>query len=69
MKECLRCGSTSIRKIQYSPDHPGHFEEWSELDCNDCGYREGRWSKRELKGNDYESIGGEYGDHQFVPLL
>ena len=64
-RQCPKCNSLKIIMVGYM-DPSGkipfehHYDGISEYRCQDCGYREGRWSGRELKGdNDYERIYGE----------
>jgi C4-type Zn-finger protein len=57
---CPKCGSDDIHSIEYCDPagllipHEHQYDGTSEYKCNKCGYREGRWSGRELKGDDYE---------------
>ena len=58
MKKCKKCGSKNIISIEYfySKNIPDEhlYDGISEFRCQDCGFRIGRWSGRELKGDDYE---------------
>jgi len=63
--QCPKCKSMDIHMIEYM-DPTGaiipfehQYDGISEYRCNSCNYREGRWSGRELKGNDFER---KYGD-------
>lgn len=40
--------------VQYRGDQPGAWDGFSEYRCNHCNKRFGRWSMRELIGDDYE---------------
>ena len=63
MDKCTQCGGENIIMIEYGYgskiplEH--QYDGISEYKCMDCGYREGRWSKKPLKGNEYEKIYGE----------
>jgi len=40
--------------------HPEHYDGVSEWRCDDCKYREGRWTKKELVDNEFEKrFGGD----------
>ena len=47
--KCRKCGSKKILLVEYPGDHPDHYDGISEIKCEKCGARIGRWSKRELK--------------------
>ena len=57
--QCPRCNSLDIIGIEYSPNHPNHYDGISEWVCNDCGYREGRFSGKELLEDECEDKYGE----------
>lgn len=63
IQKCTHCGSDKIIGIEYgygSNIPPRHqYDGISEIRCQECGYREGRWSGRELKEEDYERVYGE----------
>lgn len=42
--------------VEYGYDAPAgcHYDGVSEWRCPDCGYREGRWSGRELADGEFE---------------
>jgi hypothetical protein len=40
--------------IQYDYNSPQHYDGISEWMCPFCGYREGRWTGRELKDGELE---------------
>jgi DNA-directed RNA polymerase subunit RPC12/RpoP len=53
MEKCKKCGSTNIILMQYmmtTEDYDGI----SEIKCNDCGARIGRWTGKELKEGELE---------------
>ncbi len=52
--KCPKCGSTNIIGVEYAYDSPYYYDGVSEWQC-ECGYREGRFSGRELKDGEYES--------------
>lgn len=57
MKEkCLKCGSTNILMIEYGWPFPlgADYDGISEIKCNDCGARTGRWSGKILKKDEFE---------------
>jgi len=64
MKNCPKCNSENIVGVEYFEptgdkipfEH--QYDGISEYRC-ECGYREGRWSKRPLEGDDYERKWGE----------
>lgn len=50
---CGRCNKGvegHIGTVQYSYDHPEHYDGVSEYRCMLCGRREGRWTGRILTG-------------------
>ena len=58
--KCIKCGSENVIGVEYFDieekiipfEH--QYDGVSEWFCQDCGVRIGRWSGRELKGDDYE---------------
>jgi C4-type Zn-finger protein len=54
---CPRCGK-QMSAVEYSIDNPDHYDGVSEWRC-DCGYREGRWTHRELQQGEVEPPFGE----------
>jgi len=60
MKKCKKCGSKNIIGVEYFDieekliPFKDQYDGISEYRCQDCGFRIGRWSGRELKGDDYE---------------
>ena len=58
--ECKKCGSNNIMMVEYSWDSPEHYDGVSEINCQACGARFGRWSGRELTEGELEKrFGGE----------
>jgi DNA-directed RNA polymerase subunit RPC12/RpoP len=51
---CKKCGSKNIVMVEYSWDSPEHYDGISEIQCNDCGVRIGRWSGKELAEGECE---------------
>lgn len=57
---CKKCGSKNIMGVEYfdpsgkTIPYEHQYDGISEWDCLDCGYREGRWSKKQLKDGEYE---------------
>lgn len=52
--KCQKCKSEKIIFVEYSWDHPEHYDGTSEIECLDCGARFGRWSGKELCPDEYE---------------
>lgn len=63
--KCIKCDSEKIISIEYcdpteeSIPFEHQYDGISEYRCKDCGARWGRWSGKELKGDDYERIFGK----------
>lgn len=63
--KCIKCNSKNVMGVEYLDieekiipfEH--QYDGISEWSCQDCGTRWGRWSNRELKGDDYERKNGE----------
>lgn len=51
---CRKCQSSNVLLVEYSHDHPNHYDGVSEIECKDCGARFGRWSGRELAAEEAE---------------
>ncbi len=59
-ERCKKCGSENIIMVEYAPGHPDRYDGISEIVCNDCKARFGRWSEKELKEGESEPrFGGE----------
>ena len=58
MTQCPKCKSDNIVSVQYgyvaTKGTECHYDGISEYECKDCGYRQGRWSGKELKDKDHE---------------
>jgi Zn ribbon nucleic-acid-binding protein len=47
---CPKCGRTDAHiMVEYGYDSPERYDGISEVTCQACGYREGRWTGKELK--------------------
>jgi hypothetical protein len=53
-KTCKKCQSENIIFVEYSWDHPEHYDGTSEVECLACGARFGRWSDKELGPDECE---------------
>lgn len=42
--------------VEYDIMSPEHYDGISEIQCNNCGIRIGRWSGNELKNGELERI-------------
>lgn len=58
MNKCKKCESKNIIGIEYGYMDEEHYDGISEWRCGDCGYREGRWTGKELKDGDVEKVFG-----------
>ena len=56
-KKCKKCGSTNTLMVEYYdvglPEGVG-YDGWSEIRCNDCKARTGRWSMKILGDDELE---------------
>lgn len=61
MDNCTRCGAPPEQHlaIQYSYDHPEHYDGTSEFKCLRCGLRRGRWSGKILTSNGKGDVSSE----------
>jgi transposase-like protein len=48
MYKCPKCNSTNIVAIEYGYPSPEQYDGISEYQCQDCKYRQGRWSEKEI---------------------
>jgi len=48
------CDNPQLIMVEYGYPHPEQYDGISEYRCKTCGYRQGRWSGKELVGDDYE---------------
>jgi hypothetical protein len=53
------CDSPNIVMVQYHWESKNHYDGVSEYKCTNCGYRQGRWSGKELKDNEEETRYGK----------
>ncbi len=51
---CKKCSSQNVIMVEYAWDSPEHYDGISEIDCQDCGARFGRWSGKELVEGEIE---------------
>ncbi len=65
MKNCPKCKSKNIIGWEYGYPSPESYDGISEWQCNDCGYRQGRWSEEELKDGYIESRFNKKGQVKF----
>lgn len=49
------CDNPNLLMIEYGYPHPESYDGISEYTCQSCSYRQGRWSGKELTGDDYEN--------------
>lgn len=56
--KCRKCGSENIVMVEYDGMHPDHYDGTSEIMCNACGARIGRWSEKELVDGETEKRWG-----------
>lgn len=59
IKECKKCGSKNTIFVEYAYGQPEHYDGVSEIACNDCGARFGRWSGKELAEGEFEKPHGK----------
>jgi len=64
MHDCKKCKSKNVIMIEYGYTGDPEIDKYmydgiSEIDCNDCGARIGRWSGRELKDGELEPRWGK----------
>ena len=58
-KKCKKCESKNIIMVEYDGMHPDHYDGVSEIACQDCGARFGRWSGKELANGEFEKRYGQ----------
>ena len=56
---CKKCKSENVVMVEYTHDSPEHYDGVSEIMCNDCGARFGRWSGKELAEGETEPRFGQ----------
>jgi len=55
---CKKCGGNNLMMVEYDRLSPEYYDGVSEIDCQDCGARIGRWSGRELVEGEVEKKSG-----------
>ena len=58
-EKCKKCGSESIVLVEYGRMDPDYYDGVSEIMCDDCGVRIGRWSGKELQTGENEPKFGQ----------
>jgi hypothetical protein len=53
------CDSPNIVMVQYHWESKNHYDGVSEYKCTNCGYRQGRWSGKELGEDEEETVYGK----------
>ena len=62
MNKCKKCNSDNVLSVQYGyGGNQEHYDGISEYQCEDCKYREGRWTGTELANDELESVHGSRG--------
>ena len=51
---CPTCHGAQVTGVEYARDHPQHYDGVSEWQCDQCGTRWGRWSRRILAPQETE---------------
>ena len=51
---CEACGDDHFSVVVYDREHPEYYPLGSEMACEGCGARYGRWSNRRLHGQEAE---------------
>lgn len=59
MWECTRCTSANVVGVEYDGLDPLYYDGVSEWKCINCGLREGRWSGKQLTGDEQEKPYGK----------
>jgi len=57
--KCQKCESENVILVEYPITDPNHYDGWSEVDCQSCGVRFGRWSGKKLQEGESEVRGGD----------
>jgi len=58
--KCPKCESKNVMCVEYFWNHPEHYDGVSEIRCQDCKCRWGRWTGKILADDEYEKrFGGE----------
>ncbi len=58
-EKCKKCASENVVLVEYELIHPDHYDGTSEIKCIDCNARFGRWSGKELIGEETEKRYGK----------
>jgi hypothetical protein len=53
------CQAPNIIMVQYHWESKNHYDGVSEYKCQSCGYRQGRWSGKELEDGEEEKRYGK----------
>lgn len=57
---CPKCGNDKIAGVEYAYGDSNHYDGVSEWQCIGCGYRQGRWTGKELaEGESEPRFGGQ----------
>ena len=64
MNKCPKCKSKEIWGCEYAYNCPERYDGISEWQCRACGYRQGRWTGKEIKEGFIES---RYGKRVHIP--
>lgn len=54
MQVCKKCASGNILLVEYPPGMTERYDGISEIRCQDCDVRIGRWSGKELAEGELE---------------
>lgn len=57
--EMTCCENPKLITIEYHWESPNHYDGISEYACENCKYRQGRWSEKELKEGEEETVYGK----------
>lgn len=62
MEKCPKCQSNNIGGLEYAYGNEHRYDGVSEWNCIDCGYRQGRWTGKEIKDGFAEPVYGGSGE-------
>ena len=57
--QCPLCSGEDITLVEYGYPSPNAYDGISEVRCNDCNKRFGKWSGKELTGDEEETRFGK----------
>jgi hypothetical protein len=57
---CKKCGSENVMGVEYTHGNPEHYDGVSEIACNECRARFGRFSGRELAEGETEKASARF---------